>query len=88
MEDKKTTYHESQKKAIMKYKQSDHGKLKINELSKKYYSERKHNEEFIQKTRERARAYYHKKKQERQQEQDEKEKIILIQQIDNLKNLF
>lgn len=85
MENKKITYHESQKKAIMKYKKTEHGKEKINQLSKKYYNEQKTNEEFIQKTRERARAYYHRKKQEKLQAQ---EKEQLIEQVENLKNLF
>ena len=37
-------------------------KDKINELSKKYYEQKKDNDDFKQKLRDRSKAYYYKKK--------------------------
>ena len=63
MEDqkKKTSYTESQKKAILKYRENNRDK--INNQRKKYYEERKKNDnEFMEYKRVKAREYYQRKK--------------------------
>ena len=63
----KTSYTDSQKRAIMKYKR-DH-KEKISELNKKYYQTRKTDEEYMKNMREKAKQRYHKKKLEKLEEE-------------------
>jgi hypothetical protein len=63
MEDKNKTYHESQKKAIRKYKETDQGKEKAKEASRKYYLKNKNNIDFVEKMRSKAKQYYYVKKE-------------------------
>lgn len=58
---KRTTYTESQKKAINKYRTNN--KEKINKQRKKYYQERKEKDDgFMEYKRIKAREYYQRKK--------------------------
>ena len=59
---KYSSYTDSQKKAIQKYRENN--KQKINELHKKYYENKKQNDPlFLEKKREKAKQYYLRKKQ-------------------------
>lgn len=58
---KYTTYSESQKRAIKKYRENN--KEKLNEQRKKYYQERKAKDpNFLEYKRNKAKEYYAKKK--------------------------
>lgn len=70
---KYSSYTESQKRAIQKYRQNN--KEKVNELHRKYYNQQKDNPEFIQRKREQAKKYYYKKKEQLQNEQLQNEQL-------------
>lgn len=60
----KSTYTPIQAKAIKKYRQSEKGKEKNNELSKKYYEERKDIPEIKEKIKEAHKTSYNKLKED------------------------
>lgn len=70
--EKKPTYTESQKKAIIKYRENN--KDKINEQRKKYYNIKKENKEFMEYKRIKSKQYYHNKKKLKELENKEEDK--------------
>jgi hypothetical protein len=59
-----SSYTESQKKAIKKYRQSEKGAIKNRELSKKYYEERKDKPEIKEKVKEAHKSSYARLKED------------------------
>ncbi len=62
----KYCYPESYKKAISKYRESEHGKLKVKEYSVNYHLKNKENDEYLEKKRNYSRLQYEKVKERKQ----------------------
>jgi hypothetical protein len=63
--DSHNKYLISMRKANKKYRENNRDKF--NEYQKLYYHEHKHDEEYMQKQRDKSKRSYHKKKAEKQQ---------------------
>ena len=59
----KYCYPESYKKAISKYRETEHGKLKVKEYSVNYHLKNKENDEYLEKKRNYSRLQYEKVKE-------------------------
>ena len=63
-----TSYTDAQKKAVSKYRNKN--KDKVNEQRKKYYADRKDDEEFMNYKRSKAKEYYHRRKARLEKEKE------------------
>ena len=55
-----SSYTQAQAKAIKKYRQNN--KEKINALQKKYYNDKKNDDAYLQKKRDKSKEYYNRRK--------------------------